>query len=290
MATQPKEKYKTITLDEKSYPALLREIPDPPETLYMLGNFHDWHKPAIAIVGTRKATSYGLRAARALGCELAAAGITVVSGLALGIDAEAHRGALEANGNTVAVLGSGINMIYPATNRPLAEKIIEQGGAVISEFSPDLPPEKWTFPQRNRIIAGLSNVTLVIEAPEKSGALITAYLALEYNREVAALPGEITSLNSQGTNKLIKLGAAIIRSADDVLELLGLNAPNPKTLFDKLDKIENVILQCLNKPQNKDEMLDLTQLPADILNQKLSSLELKGAIKNNGGLYEISNS
>ncbi|MEK7647401.1 MAG: DNA-processing protein DprA [Patescibacteria group bacterium] len=290
MTNQPKEKYQTVTLADKDYPALLREIPNPPETLSLLGNFRAWNKPAVAIVGTRKATSYGLQAARALGRELASSGITVVSGLALGIDAEAHRGALEANGNTVAVLGSGINMIYPATNRPLAEKIIKQGGAIISEFSPDLPPERWTFPQRNRIIAGLSNVTLVVEAPEKSGALITAYLALEYNREVAALPGEITSLNSQGTNKLIKLGAAIIRNADDVLELLGITTPNAKAPLDKLDKIENVIMQCLSSPQSKDEILNLTQLPADTLNQKLSLLELKGAIKNNGGIYEISNS
>lgn len=290
MANQPKEKYQTITPADQDYPALLREIPNPPTTLSLLGNFRDWHKPAVAIVGTRKATSYGLQAARELGRELASAGITVVSGLALGIDAEAHRGALEAHGNTVAVLGSGINMIYPATNRPLAEQIIAQGGAIVSEFPPDLAPERWTFPQRNRIIAGLSHVTLVVEAPEKSGALITAYLALEYNREVAALPGEITSLNSQGTNKLIKLGAAIIRSADDVLELLGLAAPDSDALLDKSDKIENVIMQCLSSPQSKDEMLGLTQLPADTLNQKLSLLELKGAIKNNGGIYEISNS
>lgn len=290
MANQPKQKYRIVTPADKDYPALLREIPNPPETLSLLGDFRDWHKPAVAIVGTRKATSYGLQAARALGRELASAGITVVSGLALGIDAEAHRGALEGCGSTVAVLGSGINMIYPATNRPLAEQIIKKGGAIVSEFPPDLAPERWTFPQRNRIIAGLSHVTLVVEAPEKSGALITAYLALEYNREVAALPGEITSLNSQGTNKLIKLGAAIIRSADDVLELLGLAAPYAGALLDKSDKIENVIMQCLSSPQSKDEMLGLTQLPADTLNQKLSLLELKGAIKNNGGIYEISNS
>lgn len=278
------DKYFRLKQKEKIYPPLLREIPDPPLQIYLKGEIPDYQKKAVAIVGTRKATGYGLKAARELARDLAGQDVIIVSGLALGIDAEAHKGALDANGKTLAVLGSGINQIYPATNQSLAKKIIEQGGALISEFEPDRPPEKWTFPQRNRIVAGLCQMTIVVEAPERSGALITAYLALEYNREVGAIPGEITSVNSRGTNELIKKGAALVRNADDVLEILGLNAKDEK--FDKFDEMEKIILKCLKIPKNNDELSAETKLPANILNQKLSLLELKKIIENNGGIYE----
>jgi DNA processing protein len=282
---KPLDKYLLLKLNEKIFPPLLKEIPDLPLQIYLKGRIPDPKKKAVAIVGTRKATSYGLKIARELARDLASQGIIIVSGLALGIDAEAHKGALEAGGLTLAVLGSGINQIYPATNQPLAKKIIDQGGALISEFEPDHPPEKWTFPQRNRIVAGLCQMTVVVEAPERSGALITAYLALEYNREVGAIPGEITSVNSRGTNELIKKGAALVKNADDILEVLGLNPKNEK--FDKLDKMEKIILECLQKPKNKDELLMETQLPADLLNQKLSLLELKGIISNSEGFINL---
>ncbi|MBI2627815.1 MAG: DNA-protecting protein DprA [Candidatus Niyogibacteria bacterium] len=282
---KPLDKYLLLKLNAKIFPPLLKEIPDPPLQIYLKGRIPDPKKKAVAIVGTRKATGYGLKTARELARDLASQGIIIVSGLALGIDAEAHKGALEAGGLTLAVLGSGINQIYPATNQPLAKKIIDQGGTLISEFEPDHPPEKWTFPQRNRIVAGLCQMTVVVEAPERSGALITAYLALEYNREVGAIPGEITSVNSRGTNELIKKGAALVKNADDVLEVLGLNPKKEK--FDKLDKMEKIILECLQKPKNKDELLMETQLPADLLNQKLSLLELKGVISNSEGFINL---
>jgi len=282
---KPLAEYLLIKQKEKAYPPLLKEIPDPPSQIYLKGKIPDYRKKAVAIVGTRKATGYGLKTARELARDLAGQGIIIVSGLALGIDAEAHKGALDAGGLTLAVLGSGINQIYPATNQPLAKKIIDQGGALISEFEPNHPPEKWTFPQRNRIVAGLCQMTVVVEAPERSGALITAYLALEYNREVGAIPGEITSVNSRGTNELIKKGAALVRNADDILEILGLNPKDGK--FDKLDKIEKIILECLKNQKNKDELLIKTQLPVSLLNQKLSQLELKGIISNKGGLYYL---
>ncbi|MEK7596052.1 MAG: DNA-processing protein DprA [Patescibacteria group bacterium] len=280
------DKYFLLKQKGKGYPPLLKEIPDPPLQIYLKGKIPDEKRKAVAIVGTRKATSYGLKAARELARDLAGQGVIIVSGLALGIDAEAHKGALDAGGLTLAVLGSGINQIYPATNQPLAKKIIDQGGALISEFEPDRPPEKWTFPQRNRVIAGLCQMTVVVEAPERSGALITAYLALEYNREVGAIPGETTSVNSRGTNELIKKGAALVRNADDVLEILGLNAENKK--FDKFDEMEKIVLECLKNPKNKDELSVETKLPADILNQKLTMLELKKVVKNNEGIWQKS--
>ena len=280
------DKYFLLKQKGKGYPPLLKEIPDPPLQIYLKGKIPDEKRKAVAIVGTRKATSYGLKAARELARDLAGQGVIIVSGLALGIDAEAHKGALDAGGLTLAVLGSGINQIYPATNQPLAKKIIDQGGALISEFEPNRPPEKWTFPQRNRVIAGLCQMTVVVEAPERSGALITAYLALEYNREVGAIPGETTSVNSRGTNELIKKGAALVRNADDVLEILGLNAENKK--FDKFDEMEKIVLECLKNPKNKDELSVETKLPADILNQKLTMLELKKVVKNNEGIWQKS--
>jgi DNA processing protein len=284
---------KEINIGGENYPPLLREIPKAPEILYARGNAdlspEFWERPLVAVVGTRKATNYGLKVARELARELAARGVVVVSGLAFGIDAAAHRGALEANGTTLAVLGSGVNQLYPAANADLARELMDRGGAVLSEFAPDFPPDKWTFPQRNRIVAGLTKATIVIEAPEKSGALITAYLALDFNREVGAVPGEITSVNSTGTNALLRRGAALIRSADDVLELLGLveeTAPTTGNLFDNCDEIEQIILQCLVVPKSREELMILTSLPAETLGAKLTMLELKGIIKNKNGSFE----
>lgn len=281
-----------IKISDENYPPLLREIPKAPGILYARGNAtlnaEFWGRPHVAIVGTRKATSYGLKAARELARDLAARGVVIVSGLAFGIDAAAHRGALEANGATLAVLGSGVNQLYPAANADLARELMDRGGAVLSEFAPDFPPDKWTFPQRNRIVAGLTQATIVIEAPEKSGALITAYLALDFNREVGAIPGEITSINSTGTNALLRRGAALIRNAGDVLELLGLaeeTAPATGNLFDNSDEIEQIILQCLVAPKSREELTSETSLPAETLGAKLTMLELKGIIKNSGGIF-----
>lgn len=273
---------KSVRPKDKGYPALLLEIPHPPPELHWLGEL-DLSKPAVAVVGTRRATRYGLEVAYSLAADLASRGIIIVSGLALGIDSRAHKGALDAGGQTIAVLGSGLNFIRPLQNKDLAEKIIEKGGALVSEFPPEHPPEKWTYPQRNRIIAGLSSAVIVVEAPEKSGALITARLALDYNRDVGAVPGEITSLNSNGSNSLLKMGAAVIRTADDVLELLGLEVP-PLT-FDKIMDSEQYLLDLLERPSDSDSLLKASGLTPEVLNQKLTLLELANRIKNIRGVF-----
>ena len=204
---------------EAAFPALLAAIHDPPPQLYLRGSGEVslLELPAVAIVGARACSSYGRSVARSLARELAAAGLVVVSGMARGIDGEAHRGALDASGRTVAVLGCGVDRDYPAAHAELARRICENG-LVVSEYEPGVEPAPWRFPARNRIIAGLCRATLVIEARERSGALITADFALEEGRDVLAVPGEITSSLSGGTNALLRLGATPVTCAADVLE------------------------------------------------------------------------
>ncbi len=203
--------------------ARLDELPDPPsEKLHARGEHvaEALDAPTVAVVGARACSSYGAQVARTLGRDLAAAGVTVVSGLARGIDAEAHRGALEAGGRTVAVLGCGIDRDYPAAHAELARRIAETGG-IVSEYEPGVEPAPWRFPARNRIIAALADAVLIVEARTRSGALITVDLAMEVGRAIYAVPGEITSLLSDGTNQLLRQGhATLIRSAQDVLDAL----------------------------------------------------------------------
>src|SRR5262245_20257777 len=202
-----------LILDDGVYPSLLREIFDPPITLYVKGSWQEClERPCVAVVGSRRCSTYGQNASLMLARDLAQRGVTVVSGFARGIDAFAHRGALEAGGRTVAVLGTGIDECYPRDHRKLAQEIIEKGGAMVSQFPLDTPPVSENFPYRNRIISGLSLGVLVVEAAENSGSLITARLAMEQNREVFAVPGNITSRNSFGTNYLIKgAGAKLVQ-------------------------------------------------------------------------------
>lgn len=277
---------KIITKSNENYPPLLHETPFAPLVLYILGNIESLASNySVALVGTRKATYYGREIGFKLGRELAEKGINVVSGLALGIDTEAHRGCALAGGKTFAVLGSGIFNIHPKTNLGLAKKIIENGGAIISEYPPNLQADKWTFPQRNRIIAGLSQLTVVIEAPERSGALITANFALDYNRDVAVVPGEISSLNSKGTNRLLKSGAHPILDVSDILEILGVK--EKEVCQEKLfDEAEQSILNLIDRPISSDELFSKCGLDAQLFNQKLSILEIKGAIKNSNGKFE----
>jgi DNA processing protein len=207
-----------LLLDDGVYPALLREIFDPPITLYLKG---DWEAcldaPCVAVVGSRRCSTYGQNAAQALARELAQRGVTIISGLARGIDAAAHRGALEAGGRTVAVLGTGIDQIYPREHKRLSEEILASGGALVSEFPLETPPAPQNFPYRNRVISGLSLGVLLVEAAENSGSLITARMAMEQNREVFAVPGNITSKNSFGTNYLIKgAGAKLVQQWQDI--------------------------------------------------------------------------
>ncbi|MBI5787056.1 MAG: DNA-protecting protein DprA [Candidatus Niyogibacteria bacterium] len=279
-----KEGISLLFRGDRDYPPLLLETPHPPSVLYCLGELPDFSAPAVAIVGTRKPTRYGFETARALSRDLAQAGILIVSGLALGVDAQAHKGALEAGGKTIAVLGSGLKQIYPLQNKGIAERMIKEGGAVVSEFPPMHPPEKWTFPQRNRIIAGLSRAVIVIEAPQKSGSLITARFGLDYNREIGAVPGEISSINSAGPNSLLKNGAALVSSAEDVLALLGLFSSDSSAI-DKTGEDDEYLLDLLAEPAGAEILVAKSGLKAEILNQKLTILELAGKIKNVGGAF-----
>ncbi|MCU1289031.1 MAG: protecting protein DprA, partial [Acidobacteria bacterium] len=225
-----------LILDDGSYPYLLREIADPPITLYVQG---DWQQcfdaPCVGVVGSRRCSTYGENASEMLARDLAANGICVVSGLARGIDTAAHRGAIGGKGKTVAVLGTGIDQVYPKENAKLVESIIESGGAVVSQFPLGTPPLKDNFPYRNRIISGLSLGILIVEASERSGSLITARLATEQNREVLAVPGNITSKNSFGTNYLIKSGAKLVQQWQDIVAELPAEI-SARILPPKIDK------------------------------------------------------
>lgn len=207
-----------LILDDGSYPAYLREIADPPITLYVRGDWHGcFERPSVAVIGSRMCSTYGENAAEMLARDLASRGVCVISGLARGIDTAAHKGAIRAGGKTIAVLGTGIDGVYPKENTRLVREILDSGGAVVSQFPLGTPPLKDNFPYRNRIISGLSLGVLIVEATERSGSLITARLATEQNREVMAIPGNITSRNSVGTNYLIKAGAKLVQQWQDVV-------------------------------------------------------------------------
>ncbi|NTU67025.1 MAG: DNA-protecting protein DprA [Candidatus Moranbacteria bacterium] len=278
-----------LSPDSPDYPDLLKKIHNPPHAIYMRGatNLNSFHM--ISVVGSRNMTAYGLDAAARLSKELAESGFSVVSGLALGIDAAAHKAALQASGHTVAVLGSGVDdmNIFPRANFSLAKEIIRSGGAVMSDYPPGTPASNTTFPARNRIIAGLSLGTLVIEAAEKSGALITAKHALEFNREVFSVPGSIFSPYSIGTNKLIKRGAKIAMDVGDILEefeFKDIRKDAPAAQKNPENEEEKRILDALSiVPLHIDNLGKLTRLETATLSSTLSMLEIKGWIKNVGG-------
>lgn len=211
---------KIIKIEDKEYPQNLLKIYDPPKQLYVLGNEKILNEPGIAIVGSRNCTKYGEQTAKSFAYNLARYNINVISGMAKGIDSAAHIGSVMGSGKTVAVLGSGFNHVYPKENMQLFNKILESGGAIITEYEPDTMPDGKNFPRRNRIISGLSKGVVVVEAAERSGSLITAELALEEGKEVFAVPGNINSLLSKGTNELIKDGAKLVTNVFDILEEL----------------------------------------------------------------------
>ena len=281
-----------ISLGDNGYPKILKEIHDPPKTLYIRGNFSKQDEIAIGVVGTRSYTSYGKRVTEDIAGNLAETGITIVSGLAKGIDAFAHKAALDRGGRTIAVLGSAVdsNSVYPSCNRKLADKI-EKNGAIISEYPSGTKSERWFFPQRNRIISGLSLGILVIEAPEKSGALITAMQAVEQNREVFAVPGPIYSQNSIGTNRLIQMGAKLVICANDILEELNLPIlEEKKKKFKPENKWEEILFNILDKePIHIDEITKKSKLDAGLVSSTLITLELRGIVKNQGGGYYFRN-
>jgi DNA processing protein len=270
---------------DADYPMLLRELHDPPAGLFVRGRAEVGllAAPAVAIVGARACSSYGAQVARLLGRELAAAGLVVISGLARGVDGEAHRGALEAGCVTVAVLGCGIDRDYPAAHAQLSARICERG-LVASEYAPGVEPAPWRFPARNRIIAGLAAATVVVEARERSGALITADFALEAGREVFAVPGEITSSLSCGTNALLRLGATPLTAAADVLEALRIEAPAaPEASVG--ETAGRVLTALRSEPAGVNDLVALTGLDAATVATALAELELSGAVAEADGLY-----
>ena len=284
-------KIQIIKKISKEYPKNLKEISNAPKQLFVRGYMPKNSDLNFAIVGTRSASEYGKTLAFKIAKELSELGLNIVSGLALGIDTQAHLGALAGNGSTVAVLGSGIddNSIFPRENLKLAKKIIASGGAVISEYGPEAKSEIWYFPERNRIISGLSLGVLVVEAPEKSGALITARMALEQNREVFAVPGSVFSKNSFGTNNLIKSGAKMVTSVDDILEELNLTDlkskkdENEKT---NLNREEKLIFSIIEKePIHIDKICEISKFPTNKVLPIISALEIQGIIKNIGGKF-----
>ena len=240
-------------------------------------------RAAVAIVGARSCSAYGRSVARSLGRDLAASGLVVVSGMARGIDGEAHRGALEAGGVTVAVLGCGIDRDYPAAHSELATRICEQG-LVVSEYEPGVEPAPWRFPARNRIIAGLCRATVVVEARERSGALITADFALEEGREVLAVPGEITSALSGGTNALLRLGATPVTKVEDVLEAFGLEVGRQRSA--SLSPAASAVLGCLESgPLTGDELVRAAGISPSEASAALLELELGGSVTLEDGVY-----
>ncbi len=270
---------------DAAYPPLLRELHDPPPGLFLrgAGDLELLGRPAVAIVGARACSSYGAQIGRLLGRELAAAGLVVLSGLARGVDGEAHRGALEPGGPTVAVLGCGVDRDYPAAHGELARRICERG-LVVSEYAPGVEPAPWRFPARNRIVAGLAAATVIVEARERSGALITADFALEAGREVFAVPGEITSSLSVGTNALLRLGATPLTSAEDVLEALGIAPAVAKAV--ELDAPARAILGALERePCGADQLARETGFGAAEVATALAELELAGSVAEAEGLY-----
>lgn len=265
---------------QSDYPALLRHIHDPPLGLFYRGEVAE-AKPTLAVVGTRRASDYALQVTSKICCPLAGGGITVVSGLALGVDTAAHQAALEAGGRTIAVLGGGIDdqTVYPPSNRKLAATIAASGGCVVSEYPPGTPPLPFRFPLRNRIIAGLSLGTLVVEAPLKSGALITARVAIEENREVLAVPGRTTDENAAGPLALIRNGAAMVRDADDVCAVFGWEPQPAASRAAALPADHAAVVAALGVPLPRELLQQRCGLSAQQLSAALTQLEVSGAIR-----------
>jgi len=286
-------KYEIKKLNRKDWPPLLEEINQLPKQLFYAGTIPDWSRKMLCIVGARKNTSYGKDVVETLVEGLKNYQITIVSGLALGIDSIAHKAAIKNKLPTIAVPGSGLSfeVLHPQSHTRLAQEIIDNGGCLLNEFEPEFKATQWSFPQRNRIMAGMSHATLVIEAEKKSGTLITARLATEYNRDVCTVPGNIFNTTSQGPHMLIRLGATPIRDSDDILEVLHIekngsasaNAPaDDEKYFDCSEK-EIQIIEILKEPLPRDEILrqanSVHKIPTNETQTLLSLLELKGLIK-----------
>lgn len=277
---------KVMILSSPNYPKLLSEVYDPPGLLYYRGEILPTDEISLSVVGSRKYTNYGERAVEKIVGPLARQKLVIVSGLALGIDTLAHQAALDANGRTLAVLGCGLDQIYPSSNVRLADKIISGHGAILSEFPLGTPAYRSNFPMRNRIIAGISLGTLIIEGANESGSLITAQAAIDYNREVFAVPGSIFSESSEGPNHLIQIGAKAVVSASDILTELAIEQSLGEVeaqivIADSQE--EEIVLRLLERSMLVDELIKESQLPPRLVNTTLIMLEMKGAITNLGG-------
>lgn len=275
-----------VELPRAKFPPLLREIPDAPKKLYVHGELPK-ERAYLTVVGSRAMSPYGKQACEHIIRGLAGYPIAIISGLAYGVDAHAHETALEAGLPTIAVPGSGLdwNVLYPRAHVSLAKRILESGGALLSEFEPGQGAADYTFPQRNRIMAGLSKATLVIEAKERSGSLITARLATEYNRELLVVPGSIFSDASRGTHQFLKLGATPVTSAEDVLRALGLE-PNEKSSdnYSDLSDAERKIFDLIASPLSRDELIEALEISISEANIMLSTMEIKGLIVEEYGI------
>lgn len=288
------KKIQLIPLSSRAYPELLKQISDPPPLLYTRGNIDIIDKPQVAMVGSRRTSRQGMENAIRFSRELASNGFTITSGLALGIDGQSHTGALEVDGTTIAVLGTGVDLVYPARHKDLAEKIIGSG-LLVSEFALETPPRPYNFPRRNRIISGLSLAVLVVEAALQSGSLITARMALEQNRDVLAIPSSIHNLGGKGCNALIRQGAKLVENIDDIIEELGgwlppdLVSRSPRRVDKKspdLSDRENQLLDILGfDAASLDWLQQNSQWDTSELLATLTILEIKGVIENHEGLY-----
>ena len=284
-----------ITQDSPSYPKSLREIHAPPIVLYVWGELKDRDQHAIGIIGARRTTHYGTESAKKLAYQIAYAGLTVISGLARGIDTAAHQGALAAKGRTIAVIGAGLSKLYPPENRVLAEKIRDGNGAIVSEFSMEIEPDRQTFPMRNRIISGWSHGVLVVEAGLNSGALITASQALEQGRSVYAVPGHINAPSAMGSNRLIQQGAKLVMSASDILDdlqvLLPETKPSPEAAFRPLPELssdERRVYDAIDPSETPiDQIAAKCDLPSATVSSTLLRLELKHLVKQLPGKYFV---
>lgn len=272
-----------LFLDEPDYPPLLKEIFDPPKVLYFRGNPAVFTKRTFGIVGARKASHYGLSVSESIAGDLAAAGLCIVSGMARGIDSAAHKGALTSSGTTAAVLGCGIDIVYPRENRKLMDEIIKTG-IVVSEFPPGTSPIPGNFPQRNRIISGISEGIMIVEAAEKSGSLITTDFALEQGRDVFAVPGQVTSSLNRGAHRLIKQGARLVETAADVLEELGIESSivdqNPKNSIKSLTMIDKKIYNIVSDvPVSSEFIIETSGISSSDVLSTLLCLELQGLVR-----------
>jgi DNA processing protein len=288
MATLEHDGVRIATPVDVTYPALLQEIGAPPPVLYYRGELLETDRMSVAIVGTRRVTAYGRDMAARIAGDLARAGVTIVSGLARGVDGVAHQAALDAGGRTIAVLGSGVKRVYPPEHRNLARRIAEQG-AVVSDYLPDTPPDGVNFPPRNRIISGLSLGVVVIEAPDRSGALITVDFAADHGRDVFAVPGPATAANSAGCNRIIREGARLVRNAEDILEDLQIVRRHEAIAIQQalpMSEDDRRLLAVLSsEPQHIDDLAMLSDSTVADTSARLMTLELQGLVRNAGAQH-----